>query len=235
MTRIAWKRVADRRIYFGHQSVGQDVVDGMRTLCAESGVPIRWIESDDPVIFDRPGFAHSRIGRNREPMSKIDAFADKIRNGIGNSAEIAFFKLCYVDVTATTEVEPLFGYYAEVMARLKSEYPQTLFAHTTVPLTVVPHGWRRWALRLRGRGDASVADNVARTRFNRAMRSAYAEHEPLFDLAAWEADGGPGRSPARHDAHHAALDRRLSSDGGHLSLRGQAVLGAALLDFLCAL
>lgn len=236
MSGIAWKRVADRRIYFGHQSVGQNILDGMRTLCARSGVPIRWIEGDDPIVLDDPGFAHARIGRNHEPLSKIDAFAERIRNGIGNRADIAFFKFCYVDVTAATEVEPLFGYYAEVMAGLKSQFPQTLFVHVTVPLTVAERSWRRWAARLRGRSaDQASADNAARARFNRALRSACAGKAPLFDLAAWETNARPGGKSAHPRADSAALDRRMSSDGGHLSPRGQAVLGAALLDFLCDL
>lgn len=232
MSTVAWASLAHRRVYFGHQSVGQNIIDGMRELCAQSDLAIRWVEGDRPELFDRPVFCHTRLGRNRDPLSKIDAFAATMRNGIGHRAQIAFFKLCYVDITAATEVDALFGYYARVMAALKSEYPQTVFAHVTAPLTVVPPRWRRWFARFRGRAGGAIADNAARARFNGAMRTAYVGREPLFDLADWEANGSPVSCRKAHDW---ALDPCLSPDGGHLSPRGQAVIGRALLDFLAGL
>lgn len=229
----AWRQLADRRIYFGHQSVGQNIIDGMHALCMRYRVPIQWNDQGALDVFDSPVFAHSRIGRNRDPLSKIDAFGHNVRNGIGGRVDIALFKLCYVDVVAGTETDALFGYYAQTMAALKSEFPRTLFAHVTVPLTVVPRGWRRWLNNLRGQPTAALDDNVARTRFNDVIRATYAGHEPLFDLAAWET-GNSGRVSSKKGQYQ-ALRSDLSSDDGHLSGRGQAVVGAALLDFLSML
>lgn len=229
-----WHALGSRRIYFGHQSVGQNLVDGMHKLCADMPVSLRWTEGDDPLLFDHPVFAHSRIGVNSDPRSKIDAFAAKMRNGIGNRADLALFKLCYVDVGAATDVVELFRHYAGMMAQLKTDYRQTIFVHITTPLTTAPPRWHRWASRLRTRPIPQDADNRARARFNALMRREYIDPEPLFDLARWEAAGEPDVTRDSPDERF-ALDRRFTSDGGHLNERGSRFIGAALLDLLSSM
>ncbi len=210
------------------------MLDGMQELCAGVSVALRWTEGDSPLLFDHPVFAHSRIGVNRDPRSKIDAFARKMHNGIGNRADIALFKLCYVDLCAATDVAGLFRHYAGTMAQLKTDYRRTIFVHVTTPLTVAPPRWHRWASRLWTHSIPADADNTARTRFNALMRGEYLGREPLFDLARWEAAGEPD-APGNPPDEYLALDRRLTSDGGHLNERGSRLIGAALLELLSSI
>lgn len=209
------------------------MLDGMQQLCADTSVALQWTEGDDPLLLDHPVFAHSRIGVNRDPKSKIDAFAKKMQNGIGNRADIALFKLCYVDLCAATDVAGLFRHYAGTMAQLKTDYRRTIFVHVTTPLTVAPPRWHRWTSRS-WHPRPKDADNAARTRFNALMRGEYLGREPLFDLARWEAAGEPDAPGNRADECF-ALDRRLTSDGGHLNQRGSRLIGTALLELLSSI
>lgn len=222
-----WRALTSRRIYFGHQSVGQNLLDGVRQVADN----LRLIEDDTAAALQQPGIAHSRIGKNRDPKSKIDAFAAVMHNGIGNVADIAFFKLCYVDVTADTDVHQLFNHYAKTMTALRSTYPRTTFMHVTVPLTIAPPVWRLLAGRVLNRPVHSVADNIVRNRYNDLVRRAYAGNEALFDLALHEVNG---RGIVRGDArgHFWALDSRLTDDGGHLNAEGRRTVATAFLDCL---
>lgn len=222
-----WHALASRRIYFGHQSVGQNLLDGVRQVAGN----LRLTEGDTAAALQQPGIVHSRVGQNHDPRSKIDAFAAAMRNGLGNVADIALFKLCYVDVTAGTDVQQLFNYYSKTMMQLRSAYPRTTFAHVTVPLTIAPPVWRLLAGRVLNRPVHSVADNIARNRYNELIRRTYAGQEPLFDLALHEVNG---RGIVRGDArgHFWALDNRLTDDGGHLNAEGRRIVATAFLDCL---
>src|SRR5687768_9629279 len=59
--------LARARIYFGHQSVGNNVLDGLAALATKEGVELRILEA--PADDGRPGIIHARIGQNRAPES----------------------------------------------------------------------------------------------------------------------------------------------------------------------
>src|SRR5512143_1998993 len=80
-----FQALSTRRIYFGHQSVGADIVKGIQEITAgEQSARLHVVMTADPTAFGQPVFAHSRIGENGNPDSKIDQFAAIIRGGVGN-------------------------------------------------------------------------------------------------------------------------------------------------------
>ncbi len=87
----------------------------------------------------RLGACAERSG-NEDPISKIEAFAKTIEAGVGDHAEVAFFKFCYIDFKQDTDVDKVFDRYQSTMSRLKASYPKTTFAHMTVPLDGDPAG-----------------------------------------------------------------------------------------------
>lgn len=94
----SWKILADKKIYFGHQSVGRNIVAGIKAIVAKNPeIQLRILETNNVSDFQSPVFAHSRIGENRKPYSKINAFSQFMNSGIGVNADLALFKFCYVD------------------------------------------------------------------------------------------------------------------------------------------
>lgn len=224
-----------KRIYFGHQSVGANILDGVRALCrAFPAHGLNIVETARPDDFSVPVFGHSKIGRNQDPRSKIDAFAEIMGSGLGDKTDIAFFKFCYVDVTDGSDVAGLFNYYRTVMAQLSAAFPRTRLLHLTVPVTVMPDLLRRVIGRLRQRRNRVAHDNLARAEYNRLLTQAFAGKEPVFDLAGTESTTGSGytlRHTLQGREFH-TLVPAYSSDGRHLSETGQRVVAAALLDVL---
>lgn len=226
-----------KRIYFGHQSVGANILDGVRHLNrADTRLKLNLVESTQAQAYANPVLGHSRIGHNHEPRSKIDAFSDILDAGLGNKVDMALLKFCYVDVTETSDVGGLFEYYQRVMTQLATAYPRTQLVHVTVPLTVMPSLLRRVLGTLRRRHNRIAHDNLARAEYNRLLTQAYAGKAPLFDLAAIESTLPSGRR-----LHYQLQGREFStlvpgysSDGRHLSETGQRVVAAELLKFLAA-
>ena len=133
----AWKKLSEKKVYFGHQSVGFNIIDGIKDVMKENPqIKLHIVETADPADFKTGIFAHSRVGKNMDPKSKIDAFANFVEKGIGDTANIAFFKFCYVDVTARTDIDKVFDDYKTTMSLLKESYTRTKFIHMAVPLTV---------------------------------------------------------------------------------------------------
>ena len=230
----------DAVIYFGHQSVGGNILDGIRDLVGagpDAALPIEEISSHRPG--KRPLLIHSWLGENRNPQSKIDTFVTLMESDFGAEPGIAFFKFCYVDVTAGTDPDELFSRYRSAMERLRSRRPGVAFVHFTVPLTtnlsLADYG-KNLVKRILGRPLKSQLDNVRRARFNELTRVAYGGRESLFlfDLARLESTRLDGTREVFQDGgrEYEALVPAYTDDGGHLNEAGRKIVAEALLGFL---
>ena len=231
----AWKKLSKKRIYFGHQSVGFNIIDGIKYVMKENPqIKLNIVETNDPSEFNTPLFAHSRVGKNMDPRSKIDAFANFMEKGIGDNANIAFFKFCYVDVTARTVIDKVFDDYKNTMSRLKESYPRTKFIHMSVPLTVRQTGIKAWIKKLIGRPISGYYDNIKRNQFNELLRKEYNGKEPVFDLAMIESTfpDGSRSSFTKEGRSYYSLVSDYTDDGGHLNDKGRKIIAEQLLILL---
>lgn len=225
------QRVANLHVIFGHQSVGNDLLAGVRSLADAQGVPITITESRAPT--SEAGVQHFSIGRNEQPATKISDFATVLRSGVAAGADVALFKLCYIDFTATTDPKQLAGDYIEALNQLGAEYPKTRFIAVTAPLTTIQSGPKAWLKSLMGRTPGGYEENARRYIFNQTLRNHY-NRPDLFDLAAIESGNRSITANYKGELIE-ALDPNLTYDGGHLNATGQELAGAALIRHLSAI
>jgi hypothetical protein len=229
LTREQLDKVAGKRIYFGHQSVGQGMMIGLEELMrAHQSLKLNIVEASNLKDYEGPVFAHSRIGRNSAPNSKVDDFVKFIENGLKDQVDIAFFKYCYADITRNRNIHQMFSYYMKAMKRLKETYPDITFIHCTVPYYRKSGGIKGFIKRFLNRDH-----NVKREQFNQLMRLEYKPGE-LFDLAKFESTYADGTRESG-DKSRFALVPAYTDDGGHLNPRGREVIVVQWLDFLSSL
>jgi hypothetical protein len=232
-----WDALAGLKIYFGHQSVGANVLAGLQAvLDAAPGIRLEVRETSDPRDLDRPVLAHSAIGRNGDPRGKMDHFRSLLESGIGEKADVALFKLCYVDIDASTDIPGLLAHYDRTIADLRAKYPRLTILAVTVPLTNAPPGIKSRIKRLLGRGIAALKEsNARRNEVNDHIRKAYPES--VWDLAAAEAMTAGGEKVAVRDGGRSIelLNPAYTSDGGHLNEAGSRALAVDLLVRLAGL
>jgi hypothetical protein len=229
----AWKALAERRIFFGHQSVGAEIMDGVAKLAASrTDFPIRVLEGGAP---EGPGFRHGMVGENKFPQRKIDGFREVAAGA--QPGDIYFFKFCYIDIQPETDVDALFEAYRGTLATLRESHPGVTFVHVTSPLTTVQPRWKVVVKRLFGRPQKDYAANAKRAAYNDRLRAAYAGKEPVFDLAAIESKDARGRDVRfpLDGALHPALAPEYSYDGRHLDEEGRLWVAANLLETLSGL
>lgn len=229
-----WKRLAQRRVFFGHHSVGRNLLAGVREILAENpAIRLELLETADPERMTAPALYHAPVGRNHDPRSKLADFSRIVGDGLGNDG-IALLKFCYVDVTRETDAAALFAEYREAIDTLQARHPALTIIHVTIPLQVDPGTLFHWRTIVRGKHTPLRTLNAVRMRYNRLLRSAYEGDEPVFDLAHVEAtrrDGSAARARmGRDDVPFLAPE--WTDDGGHLNEAGRRRLAEAFLASL---
>lgn len=224
-------------VFFGHQSVGGNVIDGIGTVYSLRNVPAPTVveTTTPPSIGSRATFAHALIGVNGDPEAKMRDFSSALAGPLGDSVQVALLKLCYVDITAAVDVDALFAQYRSTMASLERDHPDIRFLYATVPLTT-DGGVRSTLKALLGRDDQVRADNVARERFNRLVRDEYAGTARLWDVAAVESTAPDGSRVTGMYAGepYFGLLPGYAADPGHLNESGSAAAASALLPLIAA-
>src|SRR3954471_22865057 len=215
------QRVAHERIYFGHQSVGANVLDGVKELSAAEGVPLKITELPQAAGLQGPGIGHLFVPENGDPLRKLASFKRAL--GTGSQADVALVKFCYVDINADTDMRALFDAYRETVDELRAKNPRTTFVHVTLPLTTVQTGPKAWVKWLLGRAPYGTIENVKRDQYNTLLRRTYAGREPIFDLARLESIAADGtQATVEWDGTVApALGPANSKAGGPLNRIGR--------------
>src|SRR2546426_2963046 len=205
---------AEPRIYFGHQSVGANILQGVKEL----GV----------ALSIRDEF----LAENGDPLRKLENFMAAV--GEGSRFDIALVKFCYVDVDADTDARALFERYRSTIAELRAKNPRTVFVHATLPLTTVQTGPKALVKRVLGRAPYGTVENVRGEEYTRLLRATYTGREPIFDLARLESiapDGTPV-SVTWNGVTAPAMSPAYTDDGGHLNARGRAVAAQEFVTVL---
>ena len=232
-TQSELQRVAGLRIVFAHQSIGNNILDGVRTIAEREHVPLR-IENARSDTSGAPGIMHFMVGENGKPETKLDDFRTTLGARPFGRVDVALMKFCFVDFDVDTDPARLATDYENLIATLAREQPETHFVAVTAPLETLQTGFKAWLKRALGREPAGYASNARRYAFNQALRTHFAPAE-LFDLARTESSaGGMAHTYAIGGVNAEALDPAFSADGAHLNTDGEVAVAAALIRALAA-
>lgn len=231
----ALETIKTARIYFGHQSVGKNILAGISELIDSvqfEGIQIINISNESrdlPEYF----FAHNRIGQNNYMVTKCNALGKDIHDVFQGDLDVAILKFCYVDIKEDANVEELFRQYKEWYQQFKKNYPDIKFVHMTVPLMASSGGWKIFIKRLIGYPDYTDPANIKRNQFNQMMLHEFGD-EYIFDIARWEATHLDGSLNTFKNKGHTyfSLIRDYTYDGGHLNEMGRKWIAYHFLLYL---
>lgn len=240
-------RAAQARIFFGHQSVGNNIVGGIAAAYTAAGLPTpRVIDTRTAPADANPVFMENGIAENYEPIDKIDDFAAIMNGAMSSEVDVAFMKLCYVDVDASSsENDPdiLFAHYQSVLASLEAAHPNVLFLHLGMPVRtdgnaveVAPSAISNVTGNL-GIAPDSLPTWMKRERYNSFMRANYGSTGRHWDLAARESAVGNGNVLARlyNSTYYVhTMNPAYASDGAHLNATGAQYMATELMKFIGA-
>lgn len=236
VTPAEWQRLAERRLFFGHQSVGGNLIEGVTELLRDNpAIPLRVVETKDPAQMTAPAIYHAHVGANFDPDSKLADFA-RVSSSLADSST-ALLKFCYVDIDAKTDPAELFGRYRRAIDSLRAAHPQLTIVHVTLPLQEDAGTVVYWKSVIRRQHTPYRTLNAIRARYNELLRAAYEGKEPVFDLAHFESllpDGSIAAVSFRGDTVP-FLAKEWTYDGGHLNEAGRRRIAQAFLVTLAKL
>ena len=230
-----WAKLAGKKIFFGHQSVGYNIIDGIKDIIHERDfIKLNIVETCESAAFNRPVFANSRVGINTKPFSKIEHFKEIMDSGVGGKADIAFFKFCYVDIMRDSDPRKIFDGYKTAIEELKGRYPETKFLHVTVPIRSVPKGIKKnikQSIKSLIGKPGFLEDKLIRRSFNELLTKTYSKTEPFLDLALIESlnTGGFGCYVLKGKEKVNVMASEYTEDGGHLNSLGGIKVAEQLL------
>ncbi len=236
-----WDQLAQKKIFFGHHSVGENILQGLKTLLAEHpNIHLKIINSKEMGNqIARPSLVEGPVGRNFYPYTKLNAFKEKIEAGYGETADIVFFKFCFVDFNPETEINALFTNYRDTLDDLRKKYPDTTFAVISAPLTCYAPGFAGLEKRAKDIikkiiGKLNIYDYKSANRFNELLTKEYKGKVPFFDLARYESTrpDGSRNSTIVDGQQNFELVQGYTTDGGHLNTIGQKLIAEQFLLFL---
>ncbi|HTJ84779.1 MAG TPA: hypothetical protein VL400_23835 [Polyangiaceae bacterium] len=187
-------RVKHARIFFGHQSVGANILDGARSL----GFPSRPITGTHD--FDAPALGEAPLLENHEPLRKVKSF-DAFVSTFGDRVDAVGMKLCWVDFYEPEKLVGLREAYAAEVDSLRKRYPKVAVFHVTPPLAT-----------------KEPVENGDRVAFGRWLISTYAQKDVVFDLEAVESMSSAGMPCVSRGVP--ALCTEYAADDGHLNAVG---------------
>lgn len=229
-------------IYFGHQSVGSNILDGIQDILSSAGRSLR-IQSLEESGPSDASIYHSYIGRNYHPQEKILDFTSMLNDDLGNKLDIAFMKFCFVDSENqnSDDIEQILRNYIASMSDMEAKFPNITFVYLTMPLTSKRTDFMGWVTNgiktVLNKPVIGRDDNIPRNHFNELLRLEKSRTGRLFDIAelqATRADNTKVRFRAAGKDHY-AMDPRYTHDGGHLNEEGRRYIAYELLKFLSGL
>jgi hypothetical protein len=208
------------RVFFGHQSVGGNLLDGIEAVAPQlEVVPL------DTAPPTGGAFIEGRIGHNQHPATKDRAFLEAL-TGLG-AVDLALYKYCYVDVGPETDPVALFAEYTRTL-----DAAPVRTVPVTLPITATEPDLKRWLKGLAGR-PTQAALNTGRMQFNEMIRERYGE-SGIVDLARMESTREDGsRCLVELDGRQVeCLAPEFTDDGAHLNERGRRVVAARFVEAL---
>lgn len=228
------EEVSNLKVYFGHQSVGRNILEGIHAWEQETSIYLNAVESRDFKAVSDASFVHFSIGKNGDFRGKMDDFVSLVAQIPEGENPVAFFKFCYVDITSESDVNGEFEYYKEKMIYLKDNYPNIKFVVCTVPITGIQKGIRAAVKRILNKTPYGYLDNIKRQEFNERVISDFSGVMPVFNLAGLEATHPDGTivTYSYEGDDYPCMPEFYRTDYGHLNDFGARTISYNLLAFL---
>jgi hypothetical protein len=231
--RAQLETLAGKRVFFAHQSVGGNIVEGLQAIAQQNGVALQIRDVGRDNVVPNQTFGHVFVGENGKPLVKIQEYGARLAQQ-STLPDVAAFKLCFLDFRADTDPKAVFARYQSEVNTLHTRYPGLKLVHVTTPLTTIESGPKAWAKRLLGKKPWGLIENQKREQYNELLRAAYGGREPLFDLARVESTAPDGsRTLTQSDGVQTpALTASYASDGSHLNAEGEQLAARAFVGVL---
>jgi hypothetical protein len=223
------EKALQKRVYFGHQSVGDNILDGLSEIFSRHKVKLNINEFSADDKGNDYFIIHSKIGKNGDAYSKMESAKNEI-NQLKGRIDTALIKFCYIDIDEKTDTTKVFESYKKMIKEIKQSQPSLRIIHSTIPLTTTQKGVKAFLKSLIGKPVGEVGPNIKRNEYNSLIRKEYGK-AAIFDIAEIESTMPDDRIATfnKDGKEYPELVKDYTDDGGHLNSVGKEIAGQALI------
>ncbi|MBK7644950.1 MAG: hypothetical protein IPJ19_18220 [Planctomycetes bacterium] len=209
------------RVFFGHHSVGANILEGLGALEREAGVEL--------ALGEGP------VGENMNPLAKFEDFARHAESAAAEGEQLMLMKLCYVDFNPQTDTKALVEAYAKVVERVRKARPAAKLVHVTPPLCARATDMKSKLKRTLGKSVWEDDANARRAEYREKLLARF-PGEPVLDISLLESTR-PDGSREVHEVGGQSVPMLwpgYTNDGGHLNEAGQRMAAKAFARVLAS-
>ena len=232
-----WGQLSRKKIYFGHRSVGNNIIDGIKNLIGENPqIKLNITQPTDKIEKKNGFFMHSMIKQNASPKIIAIDYEQLQENLNGSSFDIVLIR--FTPFYDETEMDGIFADYKQALNQLKNKYPNTIFIHGTYPLTRSKTTWKTWIKKIIGKKEIWEYDqNIKVNEFNNSLRKEYLGKDPFFDLARFQSTYPDGRRSTftKEGKTYFHMVPDFTYDNVHLNENARRMIAERLLLYMISL
>jgi hypothetical protein len=223
------EKALQKRVYFGHQSVGDNILVGLNEIFSRHKVKLNINEFSADDKGNDYFIIHSRIGKNGDAYSKMESAKNEI-NQLKGRIDTALIKFCYIDIDEKTDTTKIFESYKKTVKEIKQSQPSLRIIHSTIPLTTTQKGLKALLKSLIGKPVGEAGPNIKRNEYNSLIRKEYGK-AAIFDIAEIESTMLNGRIATfkKDGKEYPELVEDYTYDGGHLNALGKDIVAQGII------
>lgn len=232
-----WDMISQKRIYWGHRSIGSNIINGIRDLVQKyPQIKVKISRPEDGIRADEGCVIHYRVGQQASPETIALDFMALSDTAV--QRDIDFVLAGFTPFYGEKDMDGILSDYKAAVGFLKKKYPDTIFIHETFPLLHSETTWKTRIKKILGRsGTWEYARNIRINEFNKRLREAYLDKEPFFDIAKIQStlpDGSRSVFTLAGERYYHMV-RDYTYDNYHLNEKGREIVARHLLSLLVSL
>lgn len=232
-----WEELTKKSIIFGHMSVGENIIEGMKEVVSRNdNIKLNIKKLQLKGKNEKGKLVHLKVGNNGEPLKKIARFRKILNNLDEDQNHIAMLKFCYVDINANSDPKQLFDAYKQMVKEVEEISPNIKLIHFTTPLTINQKGLKAFLKKILGKAPNGMIANIKRNEYNKYLLNEYGKQNSIFDLAKFESTDKNGKRTyfIKDQNRYYLLSDEYTYDGGHLNEIGRIYIAEQLMIFLAS-
>ncbi|MCP4672192.1 MAG: hypothetical protein GY857_12900 [Desulfobacula sp.] len=227
-------KLAEKRIFFGHRSVGNNILQGIDDILTQyPGIHLKILKYEAVKRPKDKGIIHAWIDQNGSPQSIADDYTRMVEKIPGKDMDFALIR--FTPWYGKTDMDEIFKDYTIAIEQLKQRHPKTVFIHGTFPLNHSKTSFKTWIKKLIGKKEIWEYDgNILANRFNEKLRDNYLGKQPFYNLELIQSTYPDGRRSqfTLDGKKYFNLIKDYTYDNTHLNEKGRQMAAERLLTLL---
>ena len=150
ISKTALNKLSEKRIFFGHRSVGNNILQGIDDILTQyPGINLKILKYEEVKSSKDNGIIHAWIDQNGSPQSIAEDYTRMVEKLPGKEMDFALIR--FTPWYGKKDMDEILKDYTIAIEQLKQRHSKTVFIHGTFPLNHSKTSFKTWIKKLTGK------------------------------------------------------------------------------------